>query len=138
MKFCSRLGAGEGRGSGLFSVILCQNVDLKVSIFWARGGGSDPVDTSPPFPYTLPLLEYAWLLTNWMYLMYHHVTPQMMKMKTQPKFISIWRVLSVGMIEYTCSSCAVGAHSIAVIQSVFWWFIHNICFSQMLVNHKNN
>lgn len=26
--------------------------------------------------------------------------------------------------DITCSSCAVGAHSIAVIQSVFWWFIH--------------
>lgn len=91
--------------------------------FFGKGGGGQ-TQLTPPFPYTLPLLEYAWPLTNWMYLMYHHVTPQMMKMKTQPKFISIWRVLSIGMIEYRCSSCAVGAHSIAVIQSVFWWFIH--------------
>lgn len=132
MKFCSRLGAGEGRGSRLFSVILCQNVDLKVSIFLARGGGSDPVDTSFPIhPASLRIC----------------MTPNKLNVLDVPSCYStndenentakVYFYLTCALYwndriwDITCSSCAVGAHSIAVIQSVFWCFIHVhcICFS---------
>lgn len=52
-------------------------------------------------------------------LMYHHVTPQMIKKKTQP--IKIYFYLTCALYwndriwDITRSSCAVGAHSIAVI-----------------------
>lgn len=127
VKLYSRFGGWGWKGFKAFFSNLMLKCWFKSFNFFCKGGWVQ-TQLTPPFPYTLPLLEYAWPLTNWMYLMYHHVTPQMIKKKTQP--IEVYFYLTCALYwndriwDITCSSCAVGAHSIAVIQSVFWWFIH--------------
>lgn len=65
VKFCFRLGVGEG-----------VNVNFKISIF-PGGGCSDPLDTSFPIH---PASFRKCITPNKLNdLMYHHVTPQMFK-----------------------------------------------------------